>query len=289
MIINFGSINIDRFYRVSTLPTAGETVSANSFETFLGGKGINQSIAIARAGGSVRHVGAVGADGDWVLSEIERLGVATSSIERLGGATGHAIVTVSDDAENQIIISSGTNVQFTEQMVEAALSDCNPDEDWILLQNETNLAEHIAKCAVERGFKIAYAAAPFVASTTLALLPHINLLAVNDVEVKALAGELGVSEAEIPVPELLVTRGAAGSQLRTAEEVFEQKAYSVDAVDTTGAGDTFLGNFLAQYCAGNGAETALQYAAAASALQVTQPGAATAIPAREAVDAFMKS
>ncbi|MEO1143420.1 MAG: PfkB family carbohydrate kinase, partial [Pseudomonadota bacterium] len=114
MIINFGSINIDHVYQVSTMPVPGETISAVSYDKFLGGKGINQSIAIAKANGQVNHVGSVGSDSSWVLSEIEKLGVDTSSVSRLNCATGHAIIFVNQEGENLIVIEGGANQQLTK-------------------------------------------------------------------------------------------------------------------------------------------------------------------------------
>lgn len=289
MILNFGSINIDHVYRVENLPRAGETLLSKSYDKFLGGKGINQSIAIAKAGGEVQHIGLVGNDGDWALQQIEMLGVDTETIERIKGSTGHAIITVDDEAENQIVIESGTNQHYTIVMITTALEKANPETDWVLLQNETNLTSEIAKSAKERGFKVAYAAAPFIAKTTVALLPFVDLLAVNEGEAAALSKYLGVTLDEIPVRQLLITMGASGSELREANgEKTSCSAFRVDAVDTTGAGDTFLGSFLAQLSQGQSSETSLRYASAASAIQVTREGAATAIPVKQDVDMFLK-
>ncbi|MEL7430257.1 MAG: PfkB family carbohydrate kinase, partial [Pseudomonadota bacterium] len=143
MIINAGSINIDHVYRVKALPIPGETVTSKDYRRFLGGKGVNQSIAIARSGGEVVHIGAVGTDGDWALEQIAGFGVMTQHIARLDCATGHAIITVDDNGENQIIIEGGANRQLTSTLIEAALAAATPDRDWVLLQNETNMTTEI--------------------------------------------------------------------------------------------------------------------------------------------------
>ena len=287
MIINFGSINIDHVYRVANLPAAGETVTARSYDKFLGGKGVNQSIAIARAGARVVHVGAVGQDGDWALEQINRYGVSTDAVDRLDCATGHAVIFVDDHAENQIVIEGGANRRLQQSSVDQVLSLANPQTDWVLLQNETNLADAIVSSAAALGIRIAYAAAPFVAETTIALLPRIQLLVVNEGEAEALANALGVEPAAIPVAELLITRGADGAELLSGGHCYQQPVFPVQAVDTTGAGDTFTGSFLARYASGDSIETSLAYAAAASALQVTQPGAAAAIPEASAVQQLL--
>ncbi len=286
MILNFGSINIDHVYRVAALPQPGETLAAKSYARFLGGKGVNQSIAIAKAGGQVSHVGAVGQDGDWALDEITRLGVSTAAIERLDCATGHAIIFVDDAAENQIVIEGGANQQLSEAKIEQALSQADSANDWVLLQNETNLAEYIVEQASARGLSIAYAAAPFVAGITIKLLPRVRLLIVNEGEVRALAEALTSEANRLPVPECLITRGADGAELIIGGETHRQAAYVVEAVDTTGAGDTFTGSFLARYASGEAIANSLAYAAAASALQVTRTGAALAIPSAAEVESF---
>lgn len=288
MIINFGSINIDHVYRVPHMPAPGETLLATSYNKFLGGKGVNQSIAAAKAGGQVLHVGAVGNDGEWALQQIKVLGADTNQIEQLDCATGHAIIYVDDGGENQIVIASGANTRFTEAMIDTALDGADPEYDWVLLQNETNLADYIVANANERGFKIAYAAAPFVADTTLKLLDKITLLAVNEGEASALVKALGVNSDGIPVPELLVTLGDKGAKFISETVDIQQRAYAVEVVDTTGAGDTFLGSFLAHYTNDRDAKAAISYASAASALQIMQEGAATAIPENDVVIKFME-
>ena len=288
MIFNFGSINVDHVYRVASMPLPGETIPSLSYEKFLGGKGVNQSIAISKAGGDVSHIGAVGMDGDWALSEIERLGVETGSVSRLDCATGHAIIYVSDAGENQIVIEGGANRRLDETMVDQALSLADPQKDWVLLQNETNLTTYIAEQAASRDIKIAYAAAPFVAEVTVSILPLISLLSVNELELAALSQTLGVDENSIPVSELLVTRGSEGSVFLSSGKSRKQDAFQVNAVDTTGAGDTFFGSFLAIYADGGDPETALEYAAAVSAIQVTRAGAALAIPETNEVFEFLE-
>lgn len=288
MILNFGSINIDHVYRVSSLPAAGETTAARSYLKYLGGKGINQSIAVVRAGGQVTHIGAVGEDGNWACKEIASFGVDTDSIAVMDCATGHAIILVDDNAENQIVIEGGANQQLQQTAVDQVLSQADPEVDWVLLQNETNLADYIVKSAKQSGFRIAYAAAPFVAETTMDLLPHIQLLIVNEGEANALANALGVEPDHIPVPDLLITRGADGAELLSEGKRYQQSVFPVQAVDTTGAGDTFTGSFLARYAGGDSVEASLQYAAAASALQVTRPGAASAIPEETDVLALLE-
>lgn len=288
MILNFGSINVDYVYQLAHIPQAGETVQALSHSLYLGGKGVNQSIAVARAGGRVKHIGCVGPDGDWALQQIVQFDVDTDAIAKTDAPTGHAIILLDRDGENRIVIEGGANLQFTETQIDKALASVPPEGNWILLQNETNLAGYVVSQAKKSGFKVAYSAAPFVAETTIELLDQIDLLAVNAGEAEQLANTLGIQADEIPVPLVLITRGAAGATLKSEDGLTQQGSYSVEVVDTTGAGDTFLGSFLAYFAGGAPVAESMDYAAAASALQVTRHGAAPAIPLRSEVEQFLK-
>lgn len=288
MIFNFGSINVDHVYRVSEMPSPGETLTAGSYQKLLGGKGINQSIAIARAGAAPVHIGAVGGDDQWTMAQVQSFGIDTVHIARSGQPTGHAVIYVDDAGENQIVIFGGANQDLQPAQIETAFGTCDAGDHWVLVQNETNLLAEIVARAKAAGFKIAYSAAPFVADTVAGLIDKIDLLAVNEIEAQEIAGLLGVDISGITVPELLITRGGKGAEFHSGGEVHHHPAFQVDAVDTTGAGDTFLGSFLASHCLGVEIPLSLRYASAASALQVTRPGAAVAIPARDEVETFLE-
>ncbi len=285
MIFNFGSINLDLVYRVPHLPAPGETLASQSFERYLGGKGINQSIAAHRAGAEVRHVGCLGPDGDWLRDQIAGFGLTLDDITTVDVPTGHAVIYVDDAAENQIVLFGGSNQAFTQAQIDAVL-DSASDGDWVLLQNETNLVPEIAKSARARGLNVAYSAAPFDPEAVRAVLDHVTLLALNEGEAKALTQETGKTPADLGVPTVLITRGVDGAELHQNGQVLTQASFPVDAVDTTGAGDTFLGAFMARFVEGDAAR-ALEFAAAASAIQVTRPGAAAAIPDAAEVEAFL--
>lgn len=288
MIINFGSINADLVYQVPHMPRPGETLLALDHAKHLGGKGLNQSVAVARAGGYLRHVGCVGKGDNWINAQISAAGIDKTHILETDTPTGHAIIYVDPDAENEIVIFSGANQCLTMDMVRAALDGLNGADHWVLFQNETNLTADIARYAKDHGFKIAYSAAPFSPELAADLLPLTDLLVVNETEAAELADTCGGTVDEIKVPMLLVTLGAKGCWLRSDNGTLHQDAFAVQAVDTTGAGDTFLGSFLAQFDTHSNAAQALRYAAAASALQVTKHGAANAIPPYQDVIDFLK-
>lgn len=286
MILNFGSINLDLVYRVPHLPGAGETLASTSFERHLGGKGVNQSIAAARAGAKVRHIGCLGPDGDWLREQIAGFGLSTDEIAEVAAPTGHAVIYVDAGAENQIVLFGGSNQSFTTLQIDTAL-DTARKGDWVLLQNETNLVPYIAQQARARGLDVAYSAAPFDANAVRDVIDHVTLLALNEGEAAALRAELGQGPESLGVAHVLVTRGTKGAELHSGGQVFQQDSFAVEAVDTTGAGDTFLGAFMARFIEGD-ARAALRFAAAASAVQVARHGAATAIPDAEEVEAFLR-
>ena len=160
MILNFGSINIDNVYQVSRFPEAGETISSKSYEKILGGKGINQSIAIQRAGGDVKHIGFIG-DDEWILNQISSMDMKVDFISKCYGPTGHAIIFVDESGENEIIIHPGANNQFSKSQCFEILENFTSKDTWVVLQNEINLSVEIAIKAKELGFKVCYSAAPF--------------------------------------------------------------------------------------------------------------------------------
>ncbi|MEL7349172.1 MAG: PfkB family carbohydrate kinase [Pseudomonadota bacterium] len=282
----FGSINIDHVYAVPHAPVAGETLAAAGYEAFLGGKGANQAIAAARAGAPVRLAGAVGQGAEGALAELAGAGVNTEGVAQLAAPTGHAVIYVEPSGENRIVIFGGANRALTPAVLEAALAAARPG-DWWLTQNETALVAESMAAARAKGLRTAHAAAPFDPEACAAVLPHTDLLAVNEGEAAALASHLETVPEALPVPMTLVTRGGEGATWRDAAGTQTVPAFAVAAVDTTGAGDCFLGTLLAGLDTGLATGDALRRAAAAAAITVTRPGAASAIPNRAAVDAFL--
>ena len=286
-IYNLGSINIDYIYTVPHLVTAGETLAATSFQAALGGKGANQSIALARAGADVRHAGQIQKADDKWLADIRDAGVDCTGILLGDIPTGHAIVAVdASSAENQIILSPGSNHTLAEDMITPFLSSAAAG-DWALAQNETNLTEPFLHAAKQAGLQVCYSAAPFVADVTAGLLPIVDLLVVNHIEADALEAFTGAPLTTLDIGHVIVTRGADGaSYLGQKDMPFDVPAPRVEAADTTGAGDTYLGYVLAGLDDGLPVREAMHLAAKASAIQVTRPGASAAIPTRDEVEAW---
>ena len=283
-IYNLGSINIDHSYRMDHLPAPGETIAALTLQTGLGGKGANQSIAISRAGGAVRHIGSIGPEGQWTVHRLAADGVDVTHVVQGEVPTGHAIIAVDDAAENAIILFPGANWQVTADQVETALGSAQPG-DWLLLQNETSAGVEAARLARGRGLKVCYCAAPFDPEAVRDILPFTDLLSVNEVEEAQLRAAL--PHGALDGIDRLVTYGSRGAAYIAGAAATRVEAFEVTPVDTTGAGDTFLGYALAGIDAGRPLEVALTRASAAAAIQVTRPGAAEAIPMGDEVDTFL--
>ncbi|WP_339108598.1 ribokinase [Thioclava sp. GXIMD4216] len=287
-IFNLGSINADFFYRLPHLPQPGETLASVGYDRGLGGKGANQSVACARAGAQIRHIGAIGAEGRWMVERMEEAGVDCSQVVIVREASGHAIIYVDQAGENSIVLHPGANRTIPETALDEALDQAE-DGDLMILQNETGLQVEAAQLAAERGLFVIYSAAPFDEAAVRAVLPYVSLLIVNEGEARALCASFGLSLQELPVKQIVVTKGAQGATWHNLETggLIVMPAFPVTPVDTTGAGDTFAGYLAAALAEGCTRERAMRLASAASALKVTRAGTADAIPTRADVEDFL--
>lgn len=288
-IVNFGSLNIDDVYSVARIARPGETVAASAYTLFPGGKGMNQSVALGRAGAPAAHVGKVGTDGLWLLDLLQKAGVDTRGVLKSAGPTGRAIIQVDARGENAIVLFPGANRELTEDEIAAALGTCGPG-DWVLTQNETSGVPFLLARAASRGLKTIFNPAPFGPEVLDYPLEGVSLLVVNQSEAEALAGRRGPPERlagalvrRYSGTEVVLTLAADGVLFHSASETFRIPGLAVEAVDTTGAGDTFLGFYLAARQRGWENRRALEAANRAAALSVTRPGAASSIPSWDEV------
>ena len=276
-IWNLGSINADFIYSVPHLPVGGETLTSTDRLTFLGGKGANMSVAVARAAGQVHHIGAVGHDGLWLRDRLLEYGVDVRHVATLQTETAQAIILVAADGENSIVLHRGANGQIALADVQAALSSASTG-DWLLLQNETNQQVDAARLAKRMGLRICYAAAPYEQEATAAVLPYLDLLMLNEVEAAQFSSASGVDLRELPVADIIVTEGAAGATWYHRGQAQHFDAHKVNVVDTTGAGDTFTGYVVACLDRGQPMAQAISTAMKAAALMVQRRGTADVIP-----------
>ncbi len=279
-VLNLGSLNIDHVYRVPHFVRPGETLSSLLYTRFAGGKGLNQSIALAHGGAEVTHAGRIHRDDVWLRDLLADHGVGTGALVLGDTPGGHAIIQVSEAGENAIVLFGGANQEVTADDVARALQGYGPG-DLLLLQNETSAVPEALRLAKDRGLAVAFNPAPMHASVRDLPLDRVDWLVVNETEAEALvgAGDLpALLQAAFPRTTVVLTLGAKGAYcLGPRGDVF-QAALKVKAVDTTAAGDTFLGFFLAAILRGASEAAALAIGCRAAALCVTRPGAAGSIP-----------
>lgn len=282
-ILNFGSCNIDFVYSVDTMVNPGETISAKSVEKFPGGKGLNQSIACARAGVPVFHAGHIGGDGEFLREIMKISGVDTRYLKTIDNLTGHAIIQVTPNGENSIIVYGGANEEITKEYVDEILLNFS-ENDFIVLQNEISEIPYIIEKASEIGMKIVLNPSPFNERIKFIDFDKLSYLILNEHEAESLSGKIEKDDfvkwcrKNYPNLTVILTRGKQGSIYFDKDVEISQDAYKVIAVDTTAAGDTFTGFFFASICKGETPQNALKIASMASAISVTKKGAASSIP-----------
>jgi len=293
MIYNYGSINIDYVYRVPHLVRPGETLASTSLSQVLGGKGANQSLALARASGNVAHWGRLGESDRWALAPLGDAGVAIEDIELTQGASGHALIQVDDAGENAIILYPGANHGFDDTRMKTLVGSAQANS-WVLMQNECNASESMLRLAANNGLLIAFNPAPLTTDVMGLPLELCQILFLNRGEAAALVEQPETADVDtlldalamrLPEVEIVLTLGGDGVCYQYRGTRLALTAHSVDAVDTTAAGDTFIGYFMAARQRGDDVEQSLRLATTASALCVQQAGAEPSIPTAEAVGA----
>ncbi len=282
-IYNLGSLNIDYVYSVDHFVAAGETISSEKMEIFPGGKGLNQSVALARAGADVVHGALLGDGAEFLVEQMESSGVNVSKIKKVPGSPGHAIIQVDRDGENCIMLFAGTNRELDSEYVSEFLSDAARG-DYLLSQNETNCIKDAFVAAHEKGMKIAFNPSPFDDKIKDLPLELVDLWFCNEIEGAALTGECEPDEIcrafgkLYPQSALVLTLGEEGSVFCDKKGTIKQNAYKADPVDTTAAGDTFTGYFLAGLASGKSVAESMNDASKASAITVSRMGASSSIP-----------
>lgn len=292
-ILNYGSLNIDYTYRLEHIVVPGETISSGNMEIYPGGKGLNQSIALAKAGAEVYHAGLIGKDGEFLKDLCEKNGVNTSYIRYSEERTGNAIIQVAETGENSIILFPGANFRQSKKEIDETLKHFGV-RDILLLQNEINELEYIIERGKERGMMIALNPSPFNEQVKRCDLSLVDLFLMNEIEGEQITGLskpediLGKMEQLYPEAKVLLTLGKKGSAYCDKGKVNWEKAEIVQAVDTTAAGDTYTGYFLAALSKEKEVSYAMKYASVASGIAVTKKGASTSIPGYKEVEEKME-
>lgn len=288
-VLNFGSLNLDYVYTVDHFVMPGETISSTSRTIKHGGKGLNQSVALARAGADVAHAGCIGEGGESLKKMLEKEGVDVSALIRTEEMQGHTVIQVNPDGENCIILYGGSNQRITEEQIGRTLEEYSAG-DWLVLQNEINLLPEIVEAAFRRGMRIVLNPSPYNEKLEKVDFHKLSWLLVNEIEAEQITGSDDPDKAwqilheRYPGLSVLITLGKRGSVAyaitENGTEKVSQEAMKVKAVDTTAAGDTFTGYFVAGLMKGEPLKACMEEATKASAISVTRPGAADSIPTR---------
>ncbi len=283
-ILNFGSMNIDYVYAVPHFVRPGETLASTAMEAICGGKGLNQSIALARAGLEVYHAGCIGAEGDMLLAALSENRVHTELIRRCPVQTGHAIIQVDEAGQNSILLFGGANQQITEEYIDEVLAHFDAG-DTLVLQNEVNLVDSMIRKAHLRGMRVVLNPAPMSPGVLQYPLELVDMLILNEVEAADLCGiqetaqQLPALRQRYPQATLVLTLGEHGSMYQApGGPVYTQGIYKVQVADTTAAGDTFIAYLLAALELGSDVPTSLRLAATAAAISVSRKGASVSVP-----------
>ena len=287
-VLNIGSMNLDHVYDVDHIVQPGETEATGEMKIHLGGKGMNQSVALAKAGVEVYQGGMIGDDGQPFLDACKEFGVHADYIKQIETKTGHAIIQIDSSAQNCILLYGGANQKLTEAYVDEVLAGFG-SEDILLLQNEVNMLPYIVDKAYEKGMQIALNPSPFNEKLNAVDMGKISIFLLNEVEGGQITGltepdEIIAKLLELyPHAKIVLTLGKDGAIYADSTQKHFQPIFKVQAVDTTAAGDTFTGYFLAGLCENMPIPEALKMSAKASSIADSPAGAVPSIPNREEV------
>lgn len=295
MIINLGSLNIDYVYSVTNFVKPGETILCNDYNIYAGGKGLNQSVAAGRAGGRVRHAGMVGEEGRFLLDILSNAKVDISLIKIVNERNGHTTIQVDKNGQNTIILYAGTNYMLDADYART-IAEVLSKGDIVLFQNETSAIPELMKLAADKECIIALNPAPMNDRVSMMPLELVNIFILNEIEGEGMTGKADPTEildtlaSRFPTAKILLTLGDAGMLFAHGEERMENGIFSFgNPVDTTAAGDTFIGYYLAALSNGANDSEAIKRAVVASGICVTRAGAAQSIPFLSEVEAAMNS
>lgn len=282
-ILNFGSCNIDCVYTVDHVALPKETISAADLQNFVGGKGLNQSVAIAKSGMPVYHAGCVGEDGEMLVDYMKSVGVNVEYVSVLNEKTGHAIIQLDKNGQNSILLFAGANFKVTHDYVDRVLSDFDAG-DFIVLQNEISSLDYIIDEAYKKGMTVFLNPSPYNEKLKPEIFGKVSYLILNEVELSGITGESDIEKGlrflnkEYPDCKVVATLGEEGCVYSYKNATVAQSAFNVEVVDTTAAGDTFMGYFISQIASGEEVKDALRIASAAAAITVSRKGAAPSVP-----------
>lgn len=296
-ILVIGSLNADLVVKSPRFPKPGETISGEDLQIIPGGKGANQAVAAARQGVDVAMVGRVGNDafGNLLLNNLKKNNVDISKVEQIDSATGTAVIVVDSNGQNSIVLSAGANGKVNTKDI-----DASPDAKILLLQFEIPIETvvYAAKVYKSKGTKVILNPAP-AKEISDELLSHVDILIPNESELSLLSKQevTNVKSAEKAAKEILkrgvkiviVTLGEKGALIVDSQQVTKVNSYQVNVVDTTAAGDSFIGGFASAFLQNKSLEESVRYGCTCGALATTKFGAQPSLPTKEEVEIFISS
>ena len=293
-----GSLNMDLVVNVDKMPKPGQTIIGSNFKEVPGGKGANQAVAMARLNGNVSMIGKVGEDGfgQTLINALKNDKVDTTYIKTTKGATGVALITVDNNAQNSIVVSPGANFEVKEEDIDNNI-EAIKNSDIVVLQLETplNTIKYSLKKSKELNKYTILNPAPALKLDD-EIIKNVDLLTPNETELEIISGVSIETEEDIQkaaqimiekgVKELIVTLGSKGSLYINKEKSIFKKAYKVEAVDTTAAGDSYTAALAVALSKDKNIEEAMDFASKVGALSVLKEGAQSSLPTLEDVENF---
>lgn len=293
-VLNFGSLNLDYIYNVDHFVVSGETLSSSSLNTFCGGKGLNQSIALAKAGAEVWHAGAVGnTNGEILIDALKKSSVHIEFVKKKNTPTGHAIIQNNKQGDNCILLFGGANQEIMQEDIMQTLQFFNKG-DYLILQNEINCLNEIICDAKRIGMTIFLNPSPMNNKVISCNLEKVDYFILNEIEAEQLCGEKDSFDDYLyslnrlyPCAKFMLTIGSKGSKYYDGNKIINQSAFKTNVVDTTAAGDTFLGFFIGSIVKGIEVEEAMKIASMASSIACSRLGASPSIPEYKEVREYL--
>mgnify|MGYP000918586815 FL=1 len=296
-----GSLNMDMTVKVEELPKLGETIFGNDFYESCGGKGANQAVAVSKLGMKTEMIGMVGKDsqGEKLIQNLNKYGIISDNVIKSDELTGRAIITVDKKGDNNIIVISGSNFKITKEHIQAK-QDVIASSDVVILQNEipSETVEFSLLKAKELGKITIFNPAP-ARKLSGEVFKNTDYLILNETEMEEIfeikfndeeyTEKISIKKKEYGIKNIILTLGDKGSILFSEDNnIKKYDVYKVKAVDTTAAGDSFIGAFTMKICEIGNPDEAIKYATAVSAIVVTRQGAQDSIPTREEIEKFIE-
>ena len=296
-----GSLNMDMTVKVEELPKLGETIFGNDFYESCGGKGANQAVAVSKLGMKTEMIGMVGKDsqGEKLIQNLNKYGIISDNVIKSDELTGRAIITVDKKGDNNIIVIPGSNFKITKEHIQAK-QDVIASSDVVILQNEipSETVEFSLLKAKELGKITIFNPAP-ARKLSGEVFKNTDYLILNETEMEEIfeikfndeeyTEKISIKKKKYGIKNIILTLGDKGSILFSEDNnIKKYDVYKVKAVDTTAAGDSFIGAFTMKICESGNSDEAIKYATAVSAIVVTRQGAQDSIPTREEIEKFIE-